>query len=157
MLLPKWSRKRKPIPPHVETIRAMAIARDARDADEYVSHMTEDVVFIPPGFLMGQKKMHGRDQVKEAFAEFSKVLTADRKIEVTERRYFVDRADENRILIVDEITVSPVTGESGVDTFGTQSAGVFTMAADGRVSRMESWPGEEQGLAQLEDPLAIDV
>jgi hypothetical protein len=157
MPLLKWSRSRNPVPIHVVTVRAMAGAFDARDADDYVSFMTEDVVVSPPGFLMGRSELRGRDEVKAAFAEFARVLKPGRKLEVTERRYFVDWADESKVLLVDQLRVSPACGmTSGLETFGSEAALLFTLTAGGKVCRLESWPTGAEGLGQLRDPLPID-
>jgi ketosteroid isomerase-like protein len=96
--------------PHIETVRAVAAAADARDADEYVKHMTEDVVVNPPGFLMGRHELHGKEQVRAAFAKFAEMLEPGRKLYVSKRRYVVDRADEAKILVLDELTVTPREG-----------------------------------------------
>jgi ketosteroid isomerase-like protein len=153
MPLPRWSRKPKSGPPHLNTIRALVAAFDAFDANEYVRHMTADVVVRPPGFMLGRRELHGRDEVKAAFAEFEGVLSPGRKIEVSNRRYFVDRADESKVLVVSEMTISRESGGA----FGTEAALVATLTADSKVSRLESWPSEAEGLAQLEDPVAIDA
>jgi ketosteroid isomerase-like protein len=139
---------------HVETIQGVAAAFDARDVDKYVSYMTEDVVIIPPGFLLGRKEMHGHEQVKAAFVEGTAALGPRRKLTASNRRYFLDRQDGKRFLVVNELTISdPLGGE--LKTFGTQSALVFTMTAENMVSRLEAWPTEADGLAQLEDPVEI--
>jgi hypothetical protein len=135
----------------------MAAAFDARDADEYVSHLTEDAVVSPPGFLIGLRELQGREQVRAAFAEFAEMLRPGRKLEVSERRYFVDRADPTRVLIVDELTVSPDTGPTaGPDTFGTEAALLFTITGENKVSRLQSWQSEAEGLGQLKDPVEIE-
>ena len=106
MRLP-WSRKPVPASPHLATIRAVAAAFDARDADEYVSHMTENVVLRPPGFILGQRELRGREQVKAAFAEGTEAIGPGRTLGVSNRRYFLDRADETKVLVVNVLTVSP--------------------------------------------------
>jgi ketosteroid isomerase-like protein len=156
MALLRRHRKRKPAPPNVETIRAVAAAFDARDADEYVSHMTEDVVVRPPGFILGQREMRGHEQVKAAFAEGTAALGTGRTLVVSDRRYFLDRADETRVVVVNELTISSENGGE-LETYGTQSALLFTMTGDSKVSRLEAWPTMAEGLAQLEDPVAIDA
>jgi hypothetical protein len=124
--------------------------------DEYVSHMTENVVLRPPGFILGQRELRGREQVKAAFAEGTEALGPGRTLGVSNRRYFLDRADESKVLVVNVLTVSPETGQRRTDTFGSEFALVFTLTADSKVSRLESWPSKAEGLAQLEDPVAID-
>ncbi|HEY8000690.1 MAG TPA: nuclear transport factor 2 family protein [Solirubrobacterales bacterium] len=101
----------------LETVRAMLAAFDERDVDEYVSHLAEDVVVRPPGFIFGQREHHGREEVRAAFAE---------------------------------ILITPERG----DRFGTQTALLVTMTGD-EVSRIDSWPSEAEGLAQLDDPTAV--
>jgi ketosteroid isomerase-like protein len=157
MPLPRWLQSSNEVPIHVVTVRAMADAFDARDADDYVSFMTEDVVVSPPGFLMGRSELRGQEEVKAAFAKFARVLKPGRRLEVTERRHFVDGVDESRVLSIDQLRVSPANGmTSGLETFGAVAALLFTMTADGKVCKLESWPSEAEGLAQLRDPLPID-
>jgi hypothetical protein len=153
--IPRWSRKPKPSSPQFATIQALVAAFDARDADAYVSHMTEDVVVRPPGFMLGQVELHGHEQVKGAFAELDEVLGERSKLEVTNRRYFRDRADENKFLVVNEMTISRGRGGE-LETFGSE-AGLVAMLTGDKVSRLESWPSEAEGLAQLADPVRIDI
>lgn len=157
MPFPRRAPTPKSTPSNVETIRAVAAAFDARDADEYVSYMTEDVVVSPPGFILGRREMHGHQEVKAAFREGTAALGTARKLTVTKRRYFVDRADKTRVLVVNELTISTRRGGDLLDTFGTQSALVFTMTDDSIVSRLEAWPTEADGLAQLLDPVEVDA
>jgi ketosteroid isomerase-like protein len=152
--MPPIDRKAEPCSPHLKTIQGVAAAFDARDVDKYVSYMTEDVVVIPPGFILGRKEMHGHEQVRTAFVEGTAALGSHRKLTVGSRRYFLDRRDETRVLVVNELTVTdPLGGE--LKSFGTQSALVFTMTAEGMVSRLEAWPTEADGLSQLQDPVGI--
>ncbi|MDX6583267.1 MAG: hypothetical protein QOI10_2451 [Solirubrobacterales bacterium] len=126
----------------------MAAALDARDADAYVSYMTEDVIVRPPGFMLGERELHGRAEVRAALAELAEELV------ITNRRYFVDRADPAKFLVVYEITVSRESrGE--LATYGSEAAMVITLTGD-QVSRLDSVPSEAEGLAQLADPVAID-
>jgi ketosteroid isomerase-like protein len=133
----------------------VAAAFDARDADEYVRHMTEDVVASPPGFLVGRRELRGHEQLKAAFAEGVALLSGGRKLDVSSRRYFLDRADAAKVLAVSEMTVSRENGDE-LETFGTESAILFTLTAESMVSRLESWPSGAEGLAQLEDPVVFD-
>jgi ketosteroid isomerase-like protein len=134
----------------------VAAAFDALDADEYVRHMTEDVVAIPPGFLVGRRELRGHEQLKAAFADGMAKLGPARKLHVSNRRYVLDRADETKVLAVIEMTISAEGGDE-LETFGTETAIVFTLNDDSKVSRLESWPSMAEGLAQLEDPVAIDT
>jgi ketosteroid isomerase-like protein len=126
----------------------VAAAFDARDADAYVGHMTEDVIVRPPGFMLGQRELHGRAEVRAAFAELGEGLN------VTDRRYFVDRADQAKFLVVYEINVSRERGDE-LATYGSEAALVITLTGD-KVSRLHSVPSEAEGLAQLADPVAVD-
>lgn len=136
----------------VTTFRAMMAAFAARDADEYVSHLADDVVFSPPGIMLGRRELHGREEVRAGFAELAQVLDPGRELDVGGHRGFVDRADEDRLLVVVEITISPDVGEP----YGTQAALLLTMTGD-KVSRFDSLQTEAEGLAQLTDPVAIEL
>jgi hypothetical protein len=134
----------------VETVHAMLAAFDERDVDEYVSHLADDVVVRPPGFIFGETEHHGPEEVRAAFAELEATMGPDRRFDLRKRRYFVDREDEGKVLVVVEILITPDRG----DLFGTQAALLVTMTGD-KVSRIDSWPTEAEGLAQLEDPVAV--
>jgi hypothetical protein len=152
----KQPRESEPVSsPHVETIRAVAAAFDARDADAYVSYMTEDVVASPPGFLIGRRELHGHDELRAAFAEGMAALALGdgRTITVGHRRYFLDRLDRTKVLSVSKMTVFP---KGGQDTFGTENTLLFTLTGDSKVSRLESWANEAEGIAQLKEPVAVD-
>lgn len=150
MPLPKWSRTSKPLPA-VETVRATLAAFDARNVDEFLSHLAEDVVLHPPGFILGEREQHGREEVRAAFVELEETLGPGRGFDFLKRRYFVDREDETTVLLVSEISISPQHGEP----FGVETAQVLTIT-EGKISRIDSWRTEAEGLAQLNDPVAVD-
>jgi hypothetical protein len=122
----------------------------ARDVDAYLAHLTDDIVLCPPGFIFGQREQRGHEDVRAAFAELDETLGPDRKFEFRNVRYFLDRADESKVLVVSEITVSPRFAE----TFGSEAALLLTMRGD-KVARIDSWRNEAEGLAQLQDPVAV--
>ena len=129
----------------------------AGDAGQAVAYMTDDVLIRPPGFLLGQRELRGREQARAFVEEFKTTLPRDRKVELTKRRHFVDQADERRLLVVDELTVSPKNasdrGEPG--TFTTEFAALFTFTDADRICRLESWATEEEGRAQLVEPAPV--
>jgi ketosteroid isomerase-like protein len=133
----------------------VAAAFDARDADEYVTHMTADVVATPPGFLLGQRELHGHEQLRAAFVEGMAAIARGpgRTLETSERRYFLDRADETKVLSVGRMTVTP--NDDG-EPFGSESVLLFTLTGDSKVSRLESWGSEAEGIARLEDPVLFE-
>jgi hypothetical protein len=151
----KWPGKTRPALPHAEMFHALAVAFATCDGDEYVSYLAEDVFVSPPGFIIGHRELRGREQVRAAFAEFALVLSQGRRLGVSNRRYFIDRRDESRLLLVVELTITPESGDE-LDTFGTEAALLLTMTGD-KVSRIDSWQTEAEGLAQLEYPMAIDA
>jgi hypothetical protein len=133
--------------------RAWETAFATCDGGEYLRYLAEDVFVSPPGFIIGHRELRGREQVRAAFAELAGVLSQGRRVGVSNRRYFVDRKDETRLLLVVELTVTPESGDE-LDTFGTEAALLLTMVGD-KVSRIDSWQTEAEGLAQLEYPIPI--
>jgi ketosteroid isomerase-like protein len=140
------------IPPAIKTVRAMLDASEAVNADKYLSHVTEDVVIRPPGFIIGPGEIRGHEEIRAGFERLKGILGSDRQLHLGERRYFLDRADESKVLVGVEITISD-KGAPG--SFGTQAAMLCTLVGD-KVSRLDSWTTREEGLAQLQDPVAVD-
>jgi len=129
----------------------------AGDAGKAVGYLTEDVLIRPPGFLLGQRELRGHEQARAFIDEFKSTLPFDRKVELTRRRHFVDRADESRLLVIDELTVSPADPSDRLElgAFTTEIAAVFTFTEDDRICRLESWASEEEGRAQLAEPAPV--
>ena len=129
----------------------------AGDAGKAVAYMTDDVLIRPPGFLLGQRELSGHEQARAFIKEFKTTLPLDRKVELTKRRHFVDRADESRLLVIDELTVSPddAADRPQLGSFTTEVAVLFTFTDDDRISRLESWATPEEGRAQLAKPAPV--
>lgn len=140
------------LPAAVEITLALLAAFDVRDADTYVSYLADDVVVRPPAFIMGEQEQHGREEVRAAFTELEDALGPDREFHFRRRRFFVDRCDAAKVLVVVEIEMS-LSHEA---PFGTEAAMLVTLSGS-EVSRIEPWPSEAEGLAQLEDPVLIEV
>jgi ketosteroid isomerase-like protein len=138
------------MPSGVEIVRAALAAFDARDVETFLGHLAEDVVLRPPGFILGEREQRGREEVRAAFFELEETL-GPREFDFLKRRYFVDREDESKVLLVSELSISPPGGEP----FGAEAAQVMTITGD-RISRIDSWRSETEGLAQLTDPAAVD-
>lgn len=126
----------------------MLDASQAIDPDEYIKHVTEDVVIHPPGFIMGPGSIVGHDEVRAAFEKLRDTIGPKRRFLVERRRYFLDREVQDRVLVTVELTISDPNSES----FGTDAAMLNTMAGN-KVSRIDSWTTREEGLAQLRDPI----
>jgi hypothetical protein len=129
----------------------------AGDAGQAVAYMTDDVLIRPPGFLLGQRELRGHEQARAFVEEFKTTLPLDRKVELTRRRHFLDRADESRLLVIDELTVSPedASERPQLGTFTTEVAVLFTFTDDDRICRLESWATEKEGRAQLAEPAPV--
>lgn len=140
-------------PPVIETVQALLDASEAVDVDKYLGHVTEDVVVRPPGFVIGPAEICGHEALRKGFAKLRETLGSDRSLHLRQRGFFLDRADESKVLVGMEITISDKrTGES----FGTQASMLNTLVGE-KVSRIESWTTREDGLAQLQDPVAVAV
>jgi len=93
-------------PSNVGVVRAQFDAFDAGDVDAFVAGLAEDVEFRPPGFWVGSRVFRGHDEVRESFAEVMEIRNdPNREAKTRSRRFFVDRADEAKVLVVIEITV----------------------------------------------------
>ena len=135
----------------VRAVQGVLDAIEAVDIDEYLPHVTEDVVIFPPGFVIGPDELRGHEGIRAAIAKLKKTLGSERELTFGKRRYFLDRAVKNTVLVGMEITISnKLTGE----WFGTEASMLSTVVGD-KVSKMESWTTREDGLAQLHDPVAL--
>jgi ketosteroid isomerase-like protein len=141
------------IPPSTRAVEGILDASEAIDLKAYLPHVTEDVVIHPPVFVIGPGELRGHEGIRDGLQSLREALGTNRKLQLGERRYFFDRADESKVLVGMEITISDkATG----DSFGTQASMVCTVV-DGKVSKIESYTTREDGLAQLEDPVPVDV
>ena len=139
-------------PAGVETVLSMLGAFDRRDPDEFVKYLAEDVVVHPPPFLLGRRVQHGPKEVAAAFDQLEETIGRDRELKFRQRRYFVDEADERKVLVVIQISIS--TG--GGVPFGSEAAVVVTLTEDLKQTKtIRSWTSEEEGLAQLEQPVEV--
>jgi ketosteroid isomerase-like protein len=128
-------------------------ASEAIDLDAYLPHVTEDVVIHPPVFVIGPGELRGHAGIRDGLRTLREALGTTRKLQLGERRYFRDRADESKVLVGIEITIADRT--TG-DSFGTQASMLCTVV-DGKVAKIESYTTREDGLAQLQDPVEVDV
>ena len=141
-------------PAGVETVLLMLAAFDNRDPDEFVRYLAEDVVVHPPPFLMGRREQHGPQEVAAAFGQLEETIGPDRELRFRKRRYFVDAADERKVLAVIQISISTAGGVP----FGSEAAILVTLTEDLRQTEtIRSWTTEEEGLAQLQQPFEVVV
>jgi ketosteroid isomerase-like protein len=137
--------------PGVSAVQGVLDASEAVDLDMYLPHVTEDVVIYPPGFVIGPNEIHGHDGIRAGLETLKEMLGPERVLRMGKRRYFLDRADETKVLVLLEITIANErTGES----FGTQGSMLCTLTDD-RVSRIESYTTRDAGLAQIDDPVEV--
>ena len=143
-----------PMPTSVETVLSMLGAFDRRDPEEFVRYLAEDVVVQPPPFLMGRKEQRGPKEVAAAFDQLEETIGPDRELGFRRRRYFIDEADERRVLVVVQLSIS--TG--GGVPFESEAAMLAIMTEDLKhASAIRSWASEAEGLAQLEQPVEVTV
>jgi hypothetical protein len=134
--------------PGVRAVEGVLDASEAIDLERYLPHVTEDVVIHPPGFVIGPDELIGHEGIRTGLATLREMLGPERALRMGERRYFLDRADETKVLVLLEITI--FDGKTG-RSFGTQGSMLCTLAGD-RVSRIESYTTRDAGLNELQDP-----
>ncbi len=135
----------------VKAVRGVLDASEAVDIDMYLPHVTEDVVIHPPGFVIGPNEIRGHEGIRTGLVTLREMLGPDRALRMGERRFFLDRADETKVLVLLEITISD---QRSGQSFGTQGSMVCTLVGD-RVSRIDSYTTRDAGLAELEDPVEV--
>jgi ketosteroid isomerase-like protein len=134
----------------VEIVRRQLEAFDAGDVDALVSGLSEDVRFEAPGFWLGAREYRGREAVRESFEQAMELRSnPDRDIKARTMRYFVDRADERKVLVEISIEVFEL---NAARSFGTDAA-ILHVVEDGLVTRTRTWTTLEEGLAALADPV----
>ncbi len=137
--------------PGVRAVQGVLDASEAVDLEMYLPHVTEDVVIHPPGFVIGPNEIRGHDGIGTGLETLREMLGPERVLRMGERRYFLDQADETKVLVLLEITIANErTGES----FGTQGSMLCTLTGD-RVSRIESYTTRQAGLDQLKEPVEV--
>ena len=139
--------------PGIGAVEGILDASEAVDLDAYRPHVTEDVVIHPPPFVIGPGELRGHEGVRVGLARLEEILGSERELQLGSRRYFLDRADETKVLVGIEITIA---NKRTAESFGTQASMLATLAGD-RVSRIESFTTRDEGLAQLQDPVAVDI
>jgi hypothetical protein len=137
--------------PAVRAVEGVLDASEAVDLDAYLPHVTEDVVIHPPGFVIGPNEIHGHEGIRTGLATLRGMLGPNRELHMGERRFYLDQADETKVLVLLEISiVDKTSGES----FGTQGSMLCTVMGD-KVSKIESYTTRDEGLAQLKDPIEV--
>ncbi len=127
----------------------MLDASEAVNADKYLRHMARDAVIRPPGFVIGPGEIRGHEEIRAGFEKLRESLGSDRELHLRERRYFLDRADESKVLVEVEVEIT-ISDKRTSESFGTQAAMLYTLASD-KVSMLESWTTREDGLAHRPD------
>jgi hypothetical protein len=137
--------------PGIKAVQGILDASEAVDLDAYLPHVTEDVEIHPPGFVIGPNELRGHEGIRDGLATLRQTLAPDRTLRLGERRYFVDRADESKVLVGIEITISD---QRNARSFGTQGSMLCTLTG-GKISKIESFTTREAGLAELKDPIEV--
>jgi ketosteroid isomerase-like protein len=134
----------------VEIVRRQLDAFEAGDVDAFVSGLSEDVRFEAPGFWLGARDYVGREAVRESFEQAMELrANPDREIKTRTLRFFVDRADDSKVLVQLAIEVFEL---NAARSFGTEAA-ILHVVEGGLVTRTQTWTALEEGLAALEDPV----
>ena len=119
------------------------------DADEFASHLTEDVVFRPSGFVTGRSEFLGREAVRRNLLELREQRERGEEsvVRLRPQSLYVDREDESKILALARFTVIRPTSES----FDTDVAHLHTMRGE-QVAELETWLDHAEGIRHLLSP-----
>ena len=119
------------------------------DADEFASHLTEDVVFRPSGFVTGRSEFLGREAVRRNLLELREQRERGEEsvVRLRPQSLYVDREDESKILALARFTVIRPTSES----FDTDVAHLHTMRG-AQVAELETWLDHAEGIRHLLSP-----
>jgi ketosteroid isomerase-like protein len=129
-------------------IVAMFDAFARLDADEFASHLTEDVVFRPSGFVTGQSEFLGREAVRQNLVELREERgQAESLVRLRPLALYIDREDETKVLALARFTVIRLTS----DSFDTDVAFLHTMSGD-QVAELRTWLDHAEGLEHLARP-----
>lgn len=129
-------------------IAAMFGAFARLDADEFASHLTEDVVFRPSGFVTGQSEFLGREAVRQNLVELGEEREQrENVVRLRPLALYIDREDETKILALARFTVIRPTS----DSFDTDVAFLHTMSGE-QVAELRTWLDHAEGLGHLASP-----
>ena len=120
------------------------------DVDGVVGVMTEDVLFEPPAFLVGENTYRGHEGVRQALGDIGQRLGPENRIRAIPKRYFADRSNPRQLLILVGLTVI----RPDLQEFGADATLLLTMRDD-RVAVYRSWADLDDGLAFLADPVEV--
>ncbi len=130
----------------LRTIAAMFDAFARLDADEFASHLTEDVVFRPSAFVTGKGEFIGREQVRRNLVELSEQRGGN-VVRLRPLALYVDRDDEDKILALARFTVIRPSS----DSFDTDVAHLHIMRGT-QVAELRTWLDHAEGLSKLARP-----
>jgi ketosteroid isomerase-like protein len=140
-------------PPRVETVSAVLDAFVGLDAEECVSHMTDDILLRPSAFMTGKGEYRGREEILEGFAEMIADLEArGERFRVKVFHHYLDELDEDKVLSLCQLTITRDNG----DEYGTDIAYLWRMEGD-KVAELNAWLDHAEGLRQLQFPVEADA
>src|SRR5262245_10620980 len=133
----------------LRVILAMFDAFARLDGDEFASHLTEDVVFRPSGFVTGTSEFLGREAVRRNLLELreQRRLPGKDLVRLRPLSLYLDREDETKILVLARFTVIRPTS----DSFDTDAAQLHTMRG-AQVAEVETWLDHAEGIRHLMSP-----
>jgi ketosteroid isomerase-like protein len=132
-------------------LRTIAVLFDAfarLDADEFASHLTEDVLFRPSGFVTGRSEFLGREQVRRNLIELRDQRSRNENlVRLRPLALYVDLEADDKILALARFTVVRPTS----DSFDTDVAHLHLMEGD-LVAELRTWLDHDEGLSRLASP-----
>lgn len=131
----------------LRTIAGLFDAFARLDVDEFVSRLTEDVVFRPSAFVTGIGEFIGREAVRRNLTELRERGQGEDVVRLRPLALYVDRDDEDRILALGRYSVIRPSSES----FDTDVAHLHTMRG-AQVAELRTWLDHAEGLRHLGRP-----
>ena len=136
--------------PVLRAAEGIAKAFAEGDVDAFLSHLTEDVVYEPPAFVLGKRVLEGHEGVRQAFADLAETLGPDASMHAYPARYCIDRADPDKLLALTVITVTHSDGRQ----VRAEATAVMT-ARDGRIAEYRAWTDFDEARKRLTDPVEV--
>ena len=136
--------------PVLRAAEGLAKAFAVGDVEGFLSHLTEDVVYEPPAFVIGKRVLEGHAGVRQGFSDLAEQLEPGAAMDAYPARYCIDRADPDKLLALTVITVNHPDGRQ----VRAEASAVLTARGD-KIAEYRSWTDFEQAQAQLSDPVEV--
>ena len=120
------------------------------DVEAFLSHLSEDVVYEPPAFVLGKRVLEGHDGVRKGFSDLAEQLGPEGTFQAYPTRYCIDRADPDRLLAVTVMTINHPDGSQ----VRAEATAVLVARGD-KIAEYRSWTDFAEARAHLQDPVEV--